>query len=353
MKHYTYTVATIALTATTFFSCKEQPRNTPNDIASPVTVVELKKGSISRLINTTGTAQATYSTVLNSELPGNYELQKNPRTKRPFKLGDSVKKGELIIHIADKEYENNIAIDAKKLAVEIAEQEQVKQKALYEKGGVTLSEMRNSDVKATNSRYDYDNSLLKLEKMNVQAPFDGVIVELPHYTTDARIETGKPLVGIMDYEQLYMDINLPESAIKYVKPDQPVFVTHYTLNRDTLSGTISELSPAISTETRTFKGKLLIQNKALKLRPGMFVKADIVVDKADQAIIIPKEVIQARNRRKFVYIIEKNTAILRDIQTGLEDEENVEVTSGLAENDNLVIKGHETLRENSKVKVQK
>ena len=184
------------------------------------------------------------------------------------------------------------------MSLEIAEQEQVKQKALYEKGGVTLSEMRNTEVKVTNARYDYENGKLNLEKMNVKAPFDGVIVDLPHYTSDVRIEQGKPIVGIMDYARMYMDINLPESAIGYVKVDQPVYITHYTLPKDTIRGVISELSPAISSETRTFKGKILIQNDDLKLRPGMFVKADIVVNKADSAIIIPKDVIQSNRRVK-------------------------------------------------------
>ena len=51
--------------------------------------------------------------------------------------------------------------------------------------------------------------------------------------------------------------------------------------------------------------------------------------------------------------MDKNTAILRNIKTGMEDENNIEVLEGLRENDNLVTKGFETLKENSKVKVQK
>ena len=130
-----------------------------------VSVVELKKGSISKLINTTGTVQPTYGASQNAEMSGFYKLQTNPRTGKPFKMGDRVSKGELIIRLEDKEYENGIAIDAKKLSLEIAEQEQSKQKALYEKGGVTMSEMRNTEVKVTNAGYDYENAKLNLEKI--------------------------------------------------------------------------------------------------------------------------------------------------------------------------------------------
>ena len=334
-------------------ACNTQPQSNQNEIETPVSVKELKPSSISKLVNTTGTALATLSVELNSEMTGTYKLHSNPRTGKPFKLGDTVKKGQVIISFENSEYENSIALESKKLSLEIAEQEQVKQKELYDKGGVTLSEMRNTDVRVANARYDLDNANINLEKMKVIAPFDGVIVSLPHYTVNSRVNQGSAMVGIMDYVNLYVDINLPESAIEFVKPNQSVRITHYTLPDDTLQATISELSPAISTETRTFKGKILINNKELKIRPGMFVKADIVVDKAEEAIIIPKDVVVSNRNRKYVFVIERNTAFMRIIKTGLEDEENIQVIEGLNENENLVIRGHETLRENSRVKILK
>ena len=335
MKQYQIFIASSLLTTLLLTGCGNKPQNAPNNIATPVSVVELKKGSISKLINTTGTVQPTYGASQNAEMSGFYKLQTNPRTGKPFKMGDRVSKGELIIRLEDKEYE------------------QSKQKALYEKGGVTMSEMRNTEVKVTNARYDYENAKLNLEKMKVKAPFDGVIVDLPHYTADTRVEQGKAMVSLMAYDKMYMDINLPESSIRYVKEAQPVYITHYTIPGDTLKARVGELSPAISTETRTFKGKILIDNDQLKLRPGMFAKADIIVDRADSSIIIPKDVILSNRRRKYVYIVEKNTAKIRNLQTGLEDEYNIEILSGLNVNDNLVVKGFETLKEDAKVKIQK
>lgn len=345
----------LLLTALVVFlaACGQQTQSSQNEIETPVSVQELKKSSISKLINTTGTALATYSVELNSEMSGFYNLQTNSTTGKPYKLGDAVKKGQLIIRLEDKEYENGIALESKKLNLEIAEQEQSKQVALYEKGGVTLSEMRNTEVRVTNARYDLENATLSLEKMGVRAPFDGVIVSLPHYTPQSKVAQGSLMVELMAYSRMYMDINLPESAIAYVQSNQPVYITHYTMPYDTLSGVISELSPAISTETRTFKGKILVDNNQLKLRPGMFVKADIVVEKADSAIVIPKQVIISRRNQKYVYVVDRNSAVLRNIKTGLEDEVNVEITEGLDEGDNLIIRGYETLRENSRVKVLK
>jgi RND family efflux transporter MFP subunit len=347
---FTISVVTFVLL---FVGCNDQRQNAPNDVATPVSVKELSKGSISKLINTTGTSMSTYNVDLTSQMSGAYRLQTNPHTGKPFKLGDKVAKGQVIIKLEDREYENGIALDVRELSMEIAEQEYVKQKALYEKGGVILSEMRNAELRVISARHDLESARSNLEKTEIKAPFNGVIVNLPHYTPDAKVEQGKPMVGIMDYSRMYMDVNFPESVIGYMKTEQPVNITHYTIPDDTLRGVVSELSPAISMETRTFKGKILINNDKLILRPGMFVKADIVVDNAENSIIIPKEVILSNRNRKQVYIVEKNTAILRNIRTGLEDETNVQVLEGLNEKDNLVVRGFETLRENSKVKVQK
>ena len=154
-------------------------------------------------------------------------------------------------------------------------------------------------------------------------------------------------------DQMIMEINLPESAIDEVKPGQEVAITHYTLPKDTIKGTVSELSPAISPETRTFKGKLLIDNKDLLLRPGMFVKADIVVDQAENTIVIPKELVMNNRGRKHVFVVERGVAYMRNIRTGLEDNENIEVLEGLSMQDQLVTRGYETLRDGSKVKIQK
>ncbi len=334
-------------------ACSNQQSGSTVELASPVSVTEVQESFIKKYNTTSGTALSIAEVELTSEMAGEYHLQINPRTKQPFKLGDKVMAGETIAKLSSKQYENDIAIDSKKLSLEIAEQDEIKKRALYEKGGVTQSEVRNAEVTITNAKYSYENALISLDKMNVKAPFTGIIVNLPHYTKDVELASGSSIASIMNYEQMIMEINLPESAINEVKPGQEVAITHYTLPKDTIQGKISELSPAISPETRTFKGKLLIDNKDLKLRPGMFVKADIVVDQAENTIVIPKEIVMNNRGRKYVFVVERGIALWRNIRTGLEDNDNIEVLEGLNLQDQLVTRGYETLRDGSKVKIQK
>ena len=150
-----------------------------------------------------------------------------------------------------------------------------------------------------------------------------------------------------------METNLPEKYLSTVKPGQTVRITNYTLPEDTLSGKINELSPAINTETRTFKGKILINNPSLRLKPGMFVNADIIIRRKDSTIVIQKDLILSSSTGKKVFVVEQGTAFQREITIGLENQEKAEVLKGLSLNDRLVTKGFETLRNRSKVKVIK
>ncbi len=340
------------ITLVLFIACNRQTQSESTELAIPVSVEDIRLQGIKQFISTTGTVNSTAEVVMNSEMAGDYYIQTNPATGRPFKVGDRINKDQIIIKFENEEYVNNLGFDAVQLNLEISEQEYEKQKSLYEKGGVTLRELRNSEVSKTNAQYNFNNAQIQLEKMNVKAPFAGVIVDMPYYTRGVRIASGSPMVTLMSYSQMYMNINLPEKNMDAIRLGQESLITNYSLPDDTLSGKVTELSPAISTETRTFSGKIDITNPQLKLRPGMFVKADIITASNDSTIVIPKDIILTGGRGKYVFIVGRNSAAnMRWITTGLENQNNVEVTEGLAVNDRLIIKGYETLRNNSKVRI--
>lgn len=345
------TIPALALIA--FAACRPQNTNVSTDLAVPVSVEDIKPKSIEKTVNTTGTLNANKEVTVNSEVAGDYHLKNNPRTGRKFALGDIVENNQVIVEFTDEEYLNNIAIDSKKLNMEIAEQEYQKQKSLFEKGGVTQREFRNSEVSFIDAKYSYERAQLQLEKMKVRAPFKGVITNLPSYTDGTKLTSGQAMFSMMDYSKMMMEVNLPEKYIGEVLTNQQVRIMNYTLPEDTLHGIVSQLSPAISTETRTFKGILTIDNPELKLRPGMFAKADIVIARRDSVIVLPKNIIISGQRGKTVFIVDKGTAEEKRITFGYENQDEAEITSGLQVNDRVVVKGFETLRNRSKVKIIK
>jgi membrane fusion protein (multidrug efflux system) len=332
-------------------SCNNNQENQVNEPEIPVSLINVAPKSIEKIINTNGTVYPMQKADFKSEISGIYNVITNSKTGKTYRLGDLVNTGESIISLEDPEYENSIAIESKKLNLDIAQQEYTKQQSLFEKGGVTQRELRNAEVSFTNAKYDYENSKLKLAKMKIATPFNGVIVELPYYTQNVRVAAGQPLFTVMRYDQMYMEVSLPEKHVSDLRAGMKVRLTSYNIQKDTLWGVITDLSPAISAETRTFKGRIEIDNPGLRLKPGMFVNADIILMKKENTIVVSKELIMRNNDIQYVFIVDKTIARQREVSTGIENGNNIEILSGLSKDDRLVVKGFETLKDNSKVKV--
>jgi membrane fusion protein (multidrug efflux system) len=343
----------IAVALIALAGCSNQDPNLSADVEIPVSVEDIKLKPIEEFINTTGTAFPKGEILIKSKITASYYLEKNPQTGRFWQLGDKIKAGALIARLEDKEYVNSIKLETNELNLELTESELKKQESLYEKGGVTLKELKTASINYANAKTTVENSKLQLDKTRIVAPIDGVIVDLPYYTQSTQVETGSTIVKIMDYQVMYMDVQLPEKYISVIKPGQVVKLTNYTIPDDTIIGNITQLSPAINADTRKFKGNISINNPNYLLRPGMFVKADIVTNHKDSVIVIPKSIILSRQKGKTVFIFDRGVAAERIIETGLENITDVEVTRGLTKNERVVTSGFETLSNKSKVKIIK
>ncbi len=332
-------------------SCRQPEMEVTTNIEVPVGVIEVTTSSIEEYINTTGTVNAMKEETMIAEIAGKYRLQVNPATGKTYAVGDQVKAGDTIIKLEDEEYINGLRIRSKEVDYEISKQEYEKQKSLYEKGGATLRELKNAEIKLINTGYDIEAGMLNLAKMTIEAPFSGIISRLPYFTDGSRIPNGTELVKIINYRLLYLESNLPEKYFGNIAKGFRVYITSYTNPGDTLAGTITQISPEIDPETRTFQCFVEVKNDLLTLLPGMFVRADMVVNSAEKAIVIPKEIVTTFNRQQMVYVVDRGVAKARFITTGLENEKHVEVRTGLEKGESIVSKGFETLRNDSKVRI--
>ena len=352
MNHYVKIAGLVSL-GCLLFSCNNNRGNSTSETTTPVWVEDVQFRDIEEYITTTGTAKASKTVEISSESEGDYYLQTNPRTGRRYRLGDIVEKGDIIIRLENKEYENNVQLESKKLQIEITEKEWEGQKVLFEKGGATEKDVNNAKDSYINAKLNLENAYITLEKMNIRAPFRGVIVNLPYYTPGVETASGNVMVGIMDYSKMYIETQFPENAMEKLAVGQNVHITNYNIKEDTLQGKLTQLSPAINEDTRTFSGYIEISNPELKLRPGMFAKADVVTVRKDSVLAIPKDIIKNSRHGQLVYTVNRNSAEEIAIQTGISDDEYIEVEKGLKPGDKIVTRGYEWLRNRSKVKVMK
>ncbi len=337
----------------TLVSCNRHSGSFSGEIASPVNVQKITKGNIQDLYTATGTVKSEFSVSLNTETSGIYFVQKNPDTGKNYKMGDYVKKGQTIIKIENKEFLNNINIKGIEIDLKISKMEYEKKKALYKKGGVTLRELVNGEKQLVSAQKNYDNAMLNLSKLSIIAPFDGVITKLPYFSQGVRIGNNVNVAQVMNYSKMMLDLMLPETKINKIIVGKKVNITNYSLQGDTLKGIVSQISPAVDEVSRTIQGRIVVDNKKMKLRPGMFVKADIIIQNKDSVLLIPKKAVVSRYNRNFVFIADKQTAYEKRIKIGLEQDGMIEVIRGLAPTDEVITKGNETLKDRAKIKIIK
>jgi membrane fusion protein (multidrug efflux system) len=331
--------------------CRQERMSTETDSTIPVRAEEVAKSSIQEFVSATGTVYAVKETIITTEQAGEYTLRKNARTGRSFAMGDSVAAGTLLISLKNPEYVNQIAIDSKKLSQESAEREFTKQQGVYEKGGITLSEVKNAEMALIDARYSYENAKLSLAKLEIRAPFSGIIVDLPHFTSGQWAAAGSQVATLMDYSRLYAELTLPGKEMDRIKRNQDVAVSNYSQDAQKLDGKVTQISPALDPVSRMFKIRIEAANTDLLLKPGMFVRADIILQEKTDVIVIPKDIILDRRGRKTVYVIQRGIALERRLELGIETSDMVEVVEGLDPGDSLIIEGFETLRNRSRVKV--
>lgn len=348
IRNILFTLATAVLALS---SCNPPDTQVETTIEVPVGVIEASTSTIEEFVSTTGSVYPLKEVLLTAEITGEYSLQVNPATRKPYALGDQVKKGALIIKLEDEEYVNSLRVKSKELDMEISRLEYEKQQALYEKGGVTLRDLKNAEITQINTEYDMESSRISLDKMSLKAPFSGVIADLPYFTQGNRVAASTEMIKIIDYGKLYLEANLPEKYFRNINRGFKVYVSSYTSTADTLSGIITQISPSIDPDARTFKCFVEVENKDEILLPGMFVKADLVVNSAEEVIVIPRDIIVSRNRNQIVFVVEKGVATERIITTGLQNDKSVEVKMGLLKGESIVNSGFETLRNQSRVKI--
>jgi RND family efflux transporter MFP subunit len=262
-----------------------------------------------------------------------------------------VRAGQLLAAIDNQEYLLNVRVESQKLAMENASRELQKQEALFKEGGVTEKELEIARRNALDSRLNYEAAQLKAEKLRLKAPISGFIANLQSSAEGTRVPVGFRLCTIMDYSATLVQVNLPNTDLERVRIGQEVVVSNYALADQTFRGRVTAIDPTIDPQTRTFTVTIEVNNEKLILRPGMFVKADIVIENHPHAVIIPKAALQTRDNKPVAFIVQGASAEMREVTTGIETREEVEILEGLAEGERLVVKGHETLRDKSKVRV--
>ena len=341
---------TYGLTLALALGCSRPSQERSVDLTVPVTVAAATLGRIESTFTATGTLRAIREAALTVEVKGDLFLAK-ANGAGLLTQGSEVRKGQVVARLANKEWIVNANLESRRLAKETAAHTVREKQALFSRGLATEVDLQNARKALAEAASGYEDAVIKVSKTEIRAPLSGLLTDVTIVTEGTEIKAGESIARIVDYSDVLVDLRVPNSQIAQVTVGRPVRVTNYAFPDRRFEGSITSVDPVLDPTTRTLKVVATVGNADLLLRPGMFVKIEIVTDALDGAIVVPKELVIRRQNQKVLFVESNARADMREVTTGLESRDSIEIVVGLEEGDRLITSNFETLRSRTRVRV--
>lgn len=184
----------------------------------------------------------------------------------------------------------------------------------------------------------------------VRAPLDGVVlgksVELGEV-----VSVNQPLFRVADTRVLVLEVNVDEADIARVsdgqtgKPKSEAAISLYAFAKTVFRGEVTEVLPDADRQRRAFVAKISFSAPPAELRSGMTAEVNIVTARHDAVLLAPS----SAESEGSVWVLANGRVERRAIQVGIRDLLRLEVVSGLAEGESVVIEGRDKLVPGSRV----
>ncbi|MDR1838581.1 MAG: efflux RND transporter periplasmic adaptor subunit [Treponema sp.] len=191
----------------------------------------------------------------------------------------------------------------------------------------------------------------------VTAPIDGTVIALPAQV-GMTISQAVPVARISGSGGLEIKLSVAERFISKMAMNLPCLITLDAWPGDFFQGSISEISPTVDLASRTMEVRVNVSNVSSKLKPGMFAKVRIITESKDNIVKIPGAAVIRRFGEEYVFVVEKdpsdsafNIVKKRNIVPGILIDGILEIQSGLAPDEEIVVRGQTLLDDGSRVNI--
>lgn len=299
--------------------------------------------------------------------------------------GDSVHQGQVLARLDDASPRLNLAkVEAtlRKLEADYRRADEMFSKKL-----LSLEEHDKIKFDLDNQRAAHDLAKLELSYTQVVAPIDGVIGKRMVKEGNL-IQVNTPLFHIVDFDPLLGVLNVPERELNTLKPDQAVSMVVDALPGRRFPGVIERVSPVVEAASGTFRVTCRFNAEAQMLKPGMFGRIDVVYDRKQDALAIPRGALIEEDGETAVFlVVDAPPAALKEegkdgakdgagpvqdakaeapkpapgvpqlqaqrrvVRVGFADSDYVEVREGLKSGDRVITVGRNAVRDGTLVQV--
>ena len=311
--------------------------------AIPVRVTSVVRRDIADYLETNGSLEAENEVDIVARTTG-------PIVELNVEEGDFVRAGQVLARIDAVEIEAQLGI----ARVNLAEAELAWNRAQDSFEAEVVSQ-EAYDL----ARSNFDSAAAQivgteilLDFTVIRAPFDGLIVERVIKNAEY-VGNNARLFRISDFDPLLCPIQLPEKDLPRLELGQPAHLTVEAYPGARFPARVLRISPVVDPATGTVKVTLEVQGQG-RLRPGMFASVFVETDVHENAVVIPKQALVLESTSDTVYAVVDDgeggkVAQRRELSLGYEESDSLEVLAGLAEGEDIVIVGQDSLSDRTPV----
>jgi membrane fusion protein (multidrug efflux system) len=274
-----------------------------------------------------------------------------------FDSGRTVSTGEMLLRLDTRQ--ERAQLTAAEAQRDLAKQNLDRARGLLDQGILAQADYDRASAEHKQAEARVGEIRATIEKKEIRAPFAGILgirqVNLGQYLTG-----GDPVVPLQSLDPIYVNFSVPQQVVAELKPGREVRVTAEGDKPIVATGKITAVNSIVDTATRNVEVQATFSNPRGDLRPGMFVKAEVVLGAATSVLALPASAISYAPYGDSVYVV----ADLQDpkganyrgvrqhfVKLGASRGDQVAVLSGLESGQEVVTSGAFKLRNGAAIHV--
>ncbi len=320
-------------------------KETAEVIAIPVEVALLQTGDISSNYATTAVLEAKEEAFVVARASGIIE-------EIYVEEGDYVEKGQPLAKLEQERYV--LTLSRAKADLKGVKKELDKINKVYNKKLVSDDTFDKLSAQYESAKANVALAELDLKETTIVAPISGYVAErnakVGNLTESFQRER---MFHVVAQKELYGIVHLPEKELSRIHVGQQAHLNLTALNSQVVTATVERISPVIDSQTGTFKVTLSVPNASNYLKAGMFAQVKLNYDTRENATLLPRRALLHIDDKINVFVVNDGKAEKVSVQIGYEEGDLVEITQGLEGNEQVVITGHQNLKDQAPVEIVK
>ncbi len=262
--------------------------------------------------------------------------------------GDRVSQGSVIAKIDDEMI--RLQIENAEVSIEGQRNDDNRYSTLAKENAVSGVQVEKTKLGLKSAEIQKKQLQKQLKSTTIIAPFSGVITK-KLIDLGSMIGPGTQVVEITDISSLKLTVSVPERDIMKFKLNQKVQVSADVYAGKVFEGTVSNLSVQAD-KAHNFKVQITVRNTNQEIMAGMYGSVSLANSKSVTSLAIPRKALVGSSKNPQVYVIRNGKAFLTSFNAGTSDGDFIEVISGIATTDKIVVKGQVNLQDKSNVKIK-